>query len=190
MAHCQFFKHTFGPLMCEPVGYSPCRQVKLLGGPSPSGSDLANAEVAVAKLIATIARYILAVARSECSAMRYAIVGALFALLPLNAYAVHGFIPADAVVMQNTPSGEGDPDAVTCRAAQYVTIWKSGSARRGHMGPEVCQTNQFWADLIKNHQVVDETGAVVSVPGYGIGSWGDVGGGVARSEPYTFDAHR
>ena len=122
--------------------------------------------------------------------MRYAIAGAIFALLPLSAYAAPGFVPEDAVVMQDTPSGKSDPDAVTCRAPQYVTIWKSGPARRGHMGPEVCETNQFWADLIKNHQVVDETGAVVSVPGYGIGSWGDVGGAVARNEPATFDAHR
>ncbi|MGZ5921279.1 MAG: hypothetical protein ACXWLT_05895 [Rhizomicrobium sp.] len=41
------------------------------------------------------------------------------------------------------PTGEGDPDAVTCRAPK--------SAMRG----PVCQTNHFWAILIKNHQTVD-----------------------------------
>jgi hypothetical protein len=43
-----------------------------------------------------------------------------------------------------SPTGEGDPDAVTCRAPK--------SAMRG----PICQTNHFWADLIKNHQTIDK----------------------------------
>jgi hypothetical protein len=41
------------------------------------------------------------------------------------------------------PTGQGDPEAVTCRAPR--------SAMRG----PVCQTNRFWADLIRNRQTVD-----------------------------------
>jgi len=123
--------------------------------------------------------------------MRYAIAGAILALLPVSAYAAPGAVPADAVVISTTPNGQGDPNAWTCRAPQYVTIsMKNGRARLGHMGPEVCQTNGFWAALIKNHKTVDETGAVVSLPGYEAGGWGDVGGGVARSEPAFFEVRK
>src|SRR5207302_5742288 len=47
------------------------------------------------------------------------------------------------------PKGEGDPDAVTCRTPRFVI-----------RGPliEVCRTNRFWADLIKNQQMVDAHG--------------------------------
>jgi hypothetical protein len=95
------------------------------------------------------------------------------------------------------PKGEGDPNAVTCRTPQYVTIFMSGPARRGHMGPEVCQTNQFWAALITKHLRIDETGAVVPGLGYlydvlntGIGSWGDVGGGVPQPQSGGFEMHK
>ena len=40
-----------------------------------------------------------------------------------------------------SPTGEGDPDAVTCRAPKSLA--------------RVCQTNRFWANLIKNHQTID-----------------------------------
>jgi hypothetical protein len=51
------------------------------------------------------------------------------------------------------PKGEGDPDAITCRTPRFV----SG-------GPlvKVCRLNSFWADVIKNHQVVDARGNVTS----------------------------
>jgi hypothetical protein len=42
------------------------------------------------------------------------------------------------------PTGEGEPDAVTCRTSKLALH-----------GP-VCQTNRFWADLIKNHQTIDK----------------------------------
>jgi hypothetical protein len=119
--------------------------------------------------------------------MRYVIVGALFALLPVSAYATPGTAPADAVVISGTPNGQGDLNAWTCRKPMELD-GPGFHARR--FGPEVCQTNQFWADLIKNHDTVDAKGGVVLTSKPGIGSWGDVGGGVARSEPYTFDAHR
>ena len=41
------------------------------------------------------------------------------------------------------PTGEGDPNAVTCRTSK--------SAIRA----PVCETNRFWADLIKNRQTID-----------------------------------
>jgi hypothetical protein len=42
------------------------------------------------------------------------------------------------------PTGEGDPDAVTCRTSKLA------------MHGPICQTNRFWADLIKNHQTIDK----------------------------------
>jgi hypothetical protein len=42
------------------------------------------------------------------------------------------------------PTGEGDPDAMTCRTPKSA------------MRAPVCQTNRFWADLIKNHQTIDK----------------------------------
>jgi len=85
------------------------------------------------------------------------------------------------------PKGDGDPDAITCRTPKFVI-----------MGPlvEVCLTNRFWADLIKNHQIVDARGVVVTRrsradyvpgdPGYGRGyGGGDVGpGGFDSGQPW------
>ena len=48
--------------------------------------------------------------------------------------------PAKEVVLALDPRGEGDPDAVTCRAPQVLP----GSRLPG---PEVCQTNRVWAAL-------------------------------------------
>jgi beta-lactamase regulating signal transducer with metallopeptidase domain len=47
------------------------------------------------------------------------------------------------------PKGDGDPDAIICRTPQYISF-----------GPliEVCRPNRFWADLIKNHEIVDAHG--------------------------------
>ncbi|HZQ39914.1 MAG TPA: M56 family metallopeptidase, partial [Rhizomicrobium sp.] len=42
------------------------------------------------------------------------------------------------------PTGEGDPAAVTCRTSKSA------------MYAPVCETNRFWADLIKNHQTIDK----------------------------------
>lgn len=76
------------------------------------------------------------------------------------------------------PKGDGNPDAITCRTPKFVMI-----------GPlvEVCLTNRFWADLIKNHQIVDARGVVVTRrsradyvpgdPGYGRGYGYDGYGG-------------
>jgi hypothetical protein len=61
--------------------------------------------------------------------------------------------------MVANPKGEGNPDAVTCREPKYLA---GPSLHIQHQGPEVCQTNRFWADLIRNGKVVDAQGAVVS----------------------------
>jgi hypothetical protein len=58
------------------------------------------------------------------------------------------------------PNGSGNPDAVTCRAPMDI----GGSLRIRHYGPEVCETNQFWADLNKSRKVVDAHGVIVSKP--------------------------
>jgi beta-lactamase regulating signal transducer with metallopeptidase domain len=50
------------------------------------------------------------------------------------------------------PKGEGDPDTITCRTPQFIM--------RGPL-VEVCLPNRFWADLAKNHQIVDAYGVVV-----------------------------
>ena len=42
------------------------------------------------------------------------------------------------------PTGEGDPDGVTCRAPKSA------------MRAPVCETNRFWANLIRNHQTIDK----------------------------------
>jgi hypothetical protein len=64
----------------------------------------------------------------------------------------------DLPVMDN-PKGDGDPDAVTCRTPVYLQV--SDSLIRRH-GPKVCQPNHFWADIIKNHQMVDAFGVVTA----------------------------
>ena len=48
--------------------------------------------------------------------------------------------PAKEVVRALDPRGDGDPDAVTCRVPQQLP----GSRLPG---PEVCETNRFWAAL-------------------------------------------
>jgi hypothetical protein len=51
----------------------------------------------------------------------------------------------------DAPSGDGNPDAVTCRTPRFV-----GSRRI-----EVCRTNRFWADAIKRHVMVNDIGQAV-----------------------------
>jgi hypothetical protein len=56
----------------------------------------------------------------------------------------------------NDPTGEGNPDAVTCRAPAQVT------ASRTRHGPEVCVTNRFWTQLAQRQQRVASNGQIVS----------------------------
>ena len=59
------------------------------------------------------------------------------------------------------PRGTGNPDAVTCREPQPLP--RRGGLRIDHFGPEVCQTNRFWASLIKDRKAVAANGYIVSV---------------------------
>ena len=54
------------------------------------------------------------------------------------------------------PTGEGNPDAITCRAPAPVT------ASRTRHGPEACFTNRFWATLASRQQRVHSNGQIVS----------------------------
>jgi hypothetical protein len=54
------------------------------------------------------------------------------------------------------PTGEGNPDAVTCRRPAQIT------ASRTRRGPEVCLTNRYWADLAAHDKRIDSNGQVVS----------------------------
>jgi hypothetical protein len=45
---------------------------------------------------------------------------------------------AEPKVYSNFPTGEGDPDAITCRPPQHI-------AGERLPGPEVCKTNAVWA---------------------------------------------
>jgi len=78
-----------------------------------------------------------------------------------------GKTPIDLPTMDN-PKGDGDPDAVTCRTPVDLQI--TDHIRR--FGPKICQPNHFWADVIKNHQMVDPFGVVraTSVTSMGQGS--------------------
>lgn len=67
------------------------------------------------------------------------------------------------------PNGDGDPDAVTCRAP--VDLQALDHIRR--FGPKVCQTNHFWADIIKNHEMVDPLGVVRAGSVTSMGNGGD-----------------
>ncbi len=52
------------------------------------------------------------------------------------------------------PSGEGNPDAITCRRPQQVqTGW-----RLTEPGPEICLTNAYWAKLRAGHKRIAEDG--------------------------------
>jgi hypothetical protein len=56
--------------------------------------------------------------------------------------------------MEWSPKGHGNPDAVTCRKPKSLPI------PGFNLGPEVCQTNQFWANLVKTHKALDAYGVV------------------------------
>jgi hypothetical protein len=54
------------------------------------------------------------------------------------------------------PSGDGNPDAVTCRSPVALT------ASRTRHGPEVCLTNHEWKTLAVRQLRVDSAGQIVS----------------------------
>jgi hypothetical protein len=88
--------------------------------------------------------------------MRYAVAVAFMTIILLSSD-----LNAAPATFAN-PTGKGDPDAVTCRAPQPV---RSEMAMRiDHQGPTICQTNRFWADLIKTHRMVAANGAIVPEP--------------------------
>jgi hypothetical protein len=54
------------------------------------------------------------------------------------------------------PTGNGNPDAVTCRRPTVVT------ASRTRHGPEVCLTNRHWKELAAKQQRINSAGQIVS----------------------------
>ena len=59
-----------------------------------------------------------------------------------------------APVWSANPRGEGDPDGITCRTPQLLP----GSRLRG---PEVCQANKVWAQLVAGRQVLLPDGKTI-----------------------------
>jgi beta-lactamase regulating signal transducer with metallopeptidase domain len=59
-----------------------------------------------------------------------------------QASAISSDAAAKAVVMANTPTGAGDPDAVVCRAPQPIAS--------GKFGPQVCFHNNEWRKVALN----------------------------------------
>jgi hypothetical protein len=59
----------------------------------------------------------------------------------------------NAKVLAVTPSGEGDPEAITCRAPQPL--------RDGALGPKVCMHNNVWARLTVTGQDLSADGKSV-----------------------------
>jgi hypothetical protein len=80
--------------------------------------------------------------------MKFAI--AVFALvLSTPVFAEPASAPADSAALPSaksyarTPTGEGEPNAITCRPPQYLP----GERLKG---PEVCRTNAQWAQYRKD----------------------------------------
>lgn len=75
--------------------------------------------------------------------------------------AVAAIVPALAPALKEAvtalnPRGDGDPDAITCRAPQALPgsrLW----------GPKVCKTNRIWAQLRADGKDVSEDGTMVVV---------------------------
>lgn len=86
--------------------------------------------------------------------MRYAAVGALFAFLATGAVAAPVAIPADAVVMPDTPSGKGDPNTIVCRAPQHI-------AGSNQVGPKRCGYNYEWWQLTSHGKDLAADGVTV-----------------------------
>jgi hypothetical protein len=74
------------------------------------------------------------------------------------------------------PTGEGNPDAVTCRRPAEIT------ASRTRHGPEVCLTNRYWKDLAANQKRVDSNGQIVSTRANGPAGAGPDGIPVVAAE--------
>lgn len=68
------------------------------------------------------------------------------------------------IPMVAVPTGKGNPNAVTCREPQPLP---GPGMRLRQYGPEFCQTNRFWANLIKEHKTVNASGTVVPDPWIG-----------------------
>jgi hypothetical protein len=77
---------------------------------------------------------------------------ALLASLPLFALATAQ--AADFPVLPETPSGQGDPDAMVCRAPQALP----GSDA---LGPKICMHNNVWARLTMTGQDLSADGKSV-----------------------------
>jgi hypothetical protein len=58
------------------------------------------------------------------------------------------------VVLALSPSGDGDPEAVTCRVPQQLP----GSRLPG---PQVCKTNRVWAELRANREEIGPDGKMI-----------------------------
>ena len=58
------------------------------------------------------------------------------------------------VVLAISPSGDGDPEAVTCRVPQQLP----GSRLPG---PQVCKTNRIWAELRANREEISPDGKMI-----------------------------
>lgn len=66
--------------------------------------------------------------------------------------AAHGDAPPPAkTIYANTPTGQGDPAAVSCRAPQKL-------AESRMRGPQVCKTNAVWAQYAKDGMDVSADG--------------------------------
>jgi hypothetical protein len=66
------------------------------------------------------------------------------------------------------PTGEGNPDAVTCREPVRLT------ASRTRRGPEVCLTNHQWKDLAARQLRVNSAGQIVSTRMTGPAALGEI----------------
>lgn len=85
--------------------------------------------------------------------MRHAVAAAILALNPISAFAAP-VIPADAVVMPDTPSGKGDPNTLVCRAPQQL-------AGSDQMGPKRCGYNFEWWQLTTHGKDLAPDGTTV-----------------------------
>ncbi len=64
-------------------------------------------------------------------------------LLVLCAPALAQTVPVTGRVNSSSPSGEGDPNVITCRPPQTLPASRL-------LGPEVCRTNAVWAQYNKD----------------------------------------
>ena len=78
----------------------------------------------------------------------------VLALLATPAMASAALDDASYPVKAETPSGEGDPDAIVCRAPQAVP-------GTGAMGPKICMHNNVWARLTMTGQDLSADGKSV-----------------------------